>query len=199
VVDGYADMDVQYTWTYGSKDSIAMASDMALSQFDLVGIPHSNTTLTQASRGHYLLYIKYRASLLLVDNVFNYMYTYIADTLTQCFSKCLSMDLCRSASQWLPVHKPVITGLRISGCWPAESWLEIKIKSNAGLKSLGIAGRIMNCVLMSDNLLSTSMYTQQRHISIREPGEFAYRPKPIAVSVLKNVKHFTHTTVDRPI
>ena len=44
VPDGYSASDVEYVWTHGNGKSIKMASDMTLSQFDLVGIPANNET-----------------------------------------------------------------------------------------------------------------------------------------------------------
>ena len=44
VSDGYSARDVAYVWTHGNGKSIKMASDMTLSQFDLVGIPANNET-----------------------------------------------------------------------------------------------------------------------------------------------------------
>ena len=38
-VDGYDVTDVMYVWTNGVNSSIKMASDMRLSQFDLIAFP----------------------------------------------------------------------------------------------------------------------------------------------------------------
>lgn len=47
IADGYSISDVQYIWTHGASKSIKMASDMRLSQFDLIKIPAGNETLSQ--------------------------------------------------------------------------------------------------------------------------------------------------------
>ena len=47
LIDGYGVEDVQYVWTYGALKSIKMASDMRLSQFDLIGHPAGNETAAQ--------------------------------------------------------------------------------------------------------------------------------------------------------
>jgi hypothetical protein len=51
--DGYGSTDVIYWWTYASETgrSIMMASDMTLSQFDLIRFPHGNETQFQPHRG----------------------------------------------------------------------------------------------------------------------------------------------------
>jgi hypothetical protein len=55
--DGYGINDVLYFWTHGPDNSIKMASDMTLSQFDLVGFPADNETAKRpggkiSERGH---------------------------------------------------------------------------------------------------------------------------------------------------
>jgi hypothetical protein len=51
--DGYGSTDVIYWWTHApeTERSIKMASDMTLSQFDLVRFPHGNGTQYQPHRG----------------------------------------------------------------------------------------------------------------------------------------------------
>ena len=44
-----------YVWTHGPTNSIKMASDMTLSQFDLIGFPAGNETLSQPARGEQFL------------------------------------------------------------------------------------------------------------------------------------------------
>ena len=39
--------DIQYVWTHGASKSIKMATDMRLSQFDLIGHPAGNETAVQ--------------------------------------------------------------------------------------------------------------------------------------------------------
>lgn len=51
LLDGYGVEDVQYVWTFGPSESIKIAPDMTLSQFDLIGFPHGNDTLRQMHRG----------------------------------------------------------------------------------------------------------------------------------------------------
>ncbi|ELT95877.1 hypothetical protein CAPTEDRAFT_48879, partial [Capitella teleta] len=41
---GYTSSDVQYVWTNGRNDSIKLASDMQMSQFDILGSPVHNET-----------------------------------------------------------------------------------------------------------------------------------------------------------
>ncbi|KAK2155330.1 hypothetical protein LSH36_242g00015 [Paralvinella palmiformis] len=48
---GYSVPDVVYKWTYGTNKSIKIASDMTLSQFDLISFPHHNTTFYQHNIG----------------------------------------------------------------------------------------------------------------------------------------------------
>ena len=54
--DGYGASDVIYWWTHApgnepANGSIKMASDMTLSQFDLIRFPHGNGTQFQPHRG----------------------------------------------------------------------------------------------------------------------------------------------------
>lgn len=44
--DGYNTDDVVYIWTHGPDKSINIANDMTLSQFDLIGYPHTNENVT---------------------------------------------------------------------------------------------------------------------------------------------------------
>ncbi len=44
ITDGYGIEDVLYVWTHGPSKSIKMASDMRMSQFDLIGHPAGNLT-----------------------------------------------------------------------------------------------------------------------------------------------------------
>ena len=53
LADGYGTEDVRYIWTHGNDDSIKMASDMTLSQFDLIGFPAGNETLRSPSGNSY--------------------------------------------------------------------------------------------------------------------------------------------------
>ncbi len=46
-LDGYGLGDIQYKWTHGPSRSIKIASDMRLSQFDLIGHPAGNETVIQ--------------------------------------------------------------------------------------------------------------------------------------------------------
>ena len=46
-VDGYGVEDMLYEWTHGPDGSIKMASDMRLSQFDLIAFPAGNETVIQ--------------------------------------------------------------------------------------------------------------------------------------------------------
>ncbi len=48
VSDGYDKDDVAYIWTHGVDNSIKMASDMTLSQFDLIGFPAGNESQRKA-------------------------------------------------------------------------------------------------------------------------------------------------------
>ena len=43
--------DLTYSWTYGASNSIKMAPRMSLSQFDLIGFPAGNGTITRHNRG----------------------------------------------------------------------------------------------------------------------------------------------------
>ena len=47
LTDGYDEQDIVYVWTHGSARSIKMAADMTLSQFDLIGCPAGNATITK--------------------------------------------------------------------------------------------------------------------------------------------------------
>ena len=47
IADGYGVEDLLYEWTHGPARSIKMASDMRLSQFDLVDFPAGNETYVQ--------------------------------------------------------------------------------------------------------------------------------------------------------
>lgn len=51
---GYDTSDVLYIWTYGAGNSIKMASDMTLSQFDLIDFPQGNQTISHARGDHHL-------------------------------------------------------------------------------------------------------------------------------------------------
>ena len=42
--DGYSENDLLYIWTKGANNSIKIAADTTLSQFDIVGIPAGNMT-----------------------------------------------------------------------------------------------------------------------------------------------------------
>ena len=48
-LDGYDNKEVQYTWTHGEVNSIAMSPDMRLSQFDLIGTPAGKDNITHLS------------------------------------------------------------------------------------------------------------------------------------------------------
>ena len=54
VTDSYSDPDVRYIWTHGVHKSIKMASDMRLSQLDLISIPHGNQNASQPHGKHLL-------------------------------------------------------------------------------------------------------------------------------------------------
>ena len=51
ILDGYDTRDMVYIWTHGIHKSIKMASDMRLSQFDLVGFPSGMDNITDQLKG----------------------------------------------------------------------------------------------------------------------------------------------------
>ncbi|CAD5114971.1 DgyrCDS4001 [Dimorphilus gyrociliatus] len=56
---GYDTSDVLYVWTYGAGSSIKMASDMTLSQFDLIDFPQGNRTISHARGQFSLLHVTF--------------------------------------------------------------------------------------------------------------------------------------------
>ena len=51
--DGYSTRDVIYSWTQSEKSPIQTAADMTLSQFDLIGYPHSNQNSSRPNGGEF--------------------------------------------------------------------------------------------------------------------------------------------------
>ena len=51
ILDGYTVNELVYHWTHGVNKSIKMATDMTLSQFDLIGFPAGNETDSKPHRG----------------------------------------------------------------------------------------------------------------------------------------------------
>ena len=50
LLDAYPQEEIVYLWKHGADESIKMAKDMTLSQFDLIDIPATNFSVERSQR-----------------------------------------------------------------------------------------------------------------------------------------------------